>query len=103
MKVTLLAIFKTVYCTNGCDSLTKPSHLQLLGRITYKGIVLFGKMYIREVFNTKRFIIASIAYLTTGIGFYHTFLGDSIVYGSLILTVGLLGILHDIFYKNLYA
>ena len=55
------------------------------------------------MFNTKRFIIASIAYLTTGIGFYHTFFGDSIVYGSLILTVGLLGILHDIFYKNLYA
>ena len=55
------------------------------------------------MFNTKRFIIASIAYLTTGIGFYHTFFGDSIVYGSFILTVGLLGILHDIFYKNLYA
>ena len=60
-------------------------------------------MYIREVFDSNRFIMASIAYLTTGVGFYHTFLGGSIVYGSLILTLGLLGVLYDFFYKNIYA
>ena len=53
------------------------------------------------VFKLKRFIIVSIAYLTTGIGIYHTFFGSSKFYGLLILTVGLLGILHDIFYKRL--
>lgn len=50
----------------------------------------------------KRFFIACIAYLTTGIGFYHTFFGGSIVYGSLLLTIGLLGILQDVFYKKRY-
>jgi hypothetical protein len=51
----------------------------------------------------KRFIITSIAYLTTGIGCYHTFFGGSIVYGSLIFAIGLVGIIQDIFYKKLYS
>ena len=49
----------------------------------------------------RRFIIASIAYLTTGIGVYHTFFGGSKIYGLFILIMGLLGILSDIFYKKL--
>jgi len=49
----------------------------------------------------RRFIIASIAYLTTGIGVYHTFFGDFELYGLLILMIGLLGILSDIFYRKL--
>ena len=51
----------------------------------------------------KRFIITFIAYLTTGIGCYHTFFGGSTVYGSLILAIGLVGIIQDIFYKRLYS
>jgi hypothetical protein len=50
----------------------------------------------------KRYIFASIAYLTTGVGLYHTFFGSSNFYGFLILTIGLLGIiLKDVFYKKL--
>ncbi|WP_176330249.1 hypothetical protein [Oceanobacillus rekensis] len=49
----------------------------------------------------KRFIIASIAYMTTGTGVYHIFFGDSVPYGLLILMIGLLGILSDVFYKKL--
>ena len=50
----------------------------------------------------KRYIFASIAYLTTGMGVYHTFFGGSNFYGFLILMIGLLGILlNDIFYKKL--
>ena len=64
---------------------------------------IFWGMFKGGSVNMKRFIIVSIAYLTTGIGFYHTFFGGSIVYGSLILTIGLLGILQDIFYKKLNA
>ena len=64
---------------------------------------IFWKMFKGGSVNMKRFIIVSIAYLTTGIGFYHTLFGGSIVYGSLILTIGLLGILQDIFYKKLNA
>ena len=49
----------------------------------------------------KRFIIATIAYLTTGVGVYHTFFGSSKIYGLFTLIIGLLGILSDIFYKKL--
>ena len=55
------------------------------------------------VFNMKRYLLATIAYLTTGIGFYHAIFGGSIVYGSLILVIGLIGILQDVFYKKLYT
>ncbi|WP_336588076.1 hypothetical protein [Bacillus spongiae] len=44
----------------------------------------------------KRFLIASMAYLATGIGFYHTFLGNTNIYGVIILFIGLLGVLIDI-------
>ena len=54
-----------------------------------------------EVLKMRRFIIASIAYLTTGIGVYHTFFGGFELYGLLILMIGLLGILSDIFYRKL--
>jgi hypothetical protein len=49
----------------------------------------------------KRMIIAIIAYLTAGVGFYHTFFDGSIGYGSIMLIIGLMGILLDIFYKKL--
>lgn len=45
----------------------------------------------------KRFIFTFIAYLTTGIGLYHTFLGTFKWYGLLILIVGLLGVFYDVF------
>lgn len=48
----------------------------------------------------KRLIFASIAYMTTGIGIYHTFFGASI-FGMLFLVIGLAGILYDIFYNKL--
>ncbi|WP_316572921.1 hypothetical protein [Neobacillus sp. YIM B06451] len=48
----------------------------------------------------RRFIIASIAYLTAGIGVYHTFSGGFELYGFFILMTGLLGILSDIFIKS---
>ncbi|WP_175987429.1 hypothetical protein [Bacillus sp. Marseille-Q1617] len=48
----------------------------------------------------KRFTIALISYLTAGIGFYFTFFGGSGIYGVIILTLGLLGALFDIFYKK---
>ena len=43
-----------------------------------------------EVLKMRRFIIVSIAYLTTGIGVYHTFFGGFELYGLLILMIGLL-------------
>jgi hypothetical protein len=49
----------------------------------------------------KRLIIAFIAYLTTGIGVYHTFFGGSNYYGLLILMLGLIGILFDFNFKKL--
>ena len=51
----------------------------------------------------RRLIFAFIAYFTAGIGVYHTFFGGSKVYGSIILLIGLMGILHDMFYKKLYT
>jgi hypothetical protein len=49
----------------------------------------------------KRFMIASIAYITAGIGFYYTVIGGAGIYGWIILTLGLLGVLFDIFNKKL--
>ncbi|WP_156967322.1 hypothetical protein [Ureibacillus sinduriensis] len=49
----------------------------------------------------KRGIVASIAYMTTGIGIYHTFFGTSAIFGMLFLIIGLVGILYDIFYEKL--
>jgi hypothetical protein len=49
----------------------------------------------------NRFNIAFIAYSTTGIGIYQTFFGKSELYGLLILMVGLIGVLYDVFYKKL--
>jgi hypothetical protein len=53
------------------------------------------------VLKLKRFTVAIIAYLTTGIGAYHTFFGGSKFYGLLILIMGLVGILYDLFYEKL--
>ena len=49
----------------------------------------------------KRHIIGAIGYVTTGIGIYHVFLGDANLYGFLILIIGLLGVLFDVFYNKL--
>lgn len=48
----------------------------------------------------KRFIFTFIAYLTTGIGLYHTFLGTFKLYGLMILILGLLGVSYDMFNKK---
>jgi hypothetical protein len=49
----------------------------------------------------KRIIITSIAYVTTGIGFYYTSFGDVNLYGLIILSIGLIGVLFDAFYHKL--
>lgn len=49
----------------------------------------------------KRYIMAAIAYIITGIGVYHTFFGGANIYGLLILIIGLIGILSDIFNEKL--
>jgi hypothetical protein len=49
----------------------------------------------------KRLMIAPIAYLTAGIGFYYTFFGSAGIYRMIILSLGLLGVLYDIFYTKL--
>ncbi|WP_345240766.1 hypothetical protein [Pontibacillus salipaludis] len=48
----------------------------------------------------KKVIMAFIAYSVTGIGVYHTFLGDSNLFGLIILVIGLLGVMNDTFYRN---
>jgi hypothetical protein len=49
----------------------------------------------------KRLMIASIAYLTAGIGFYYTFFGGAGINGMILLSLGLLGVLFDVFYSKL--
>jgi hypothetical protein len=44
-----------------------------------------------------------MAYTTTGMGIYYTFFGGSLLYGMLILMIGLSGILYDVFYKKLHT
>jgi hypothetical protein len=55
------------------------------------------------LFKIKRWIIAAIAYMTTGIGVYHTLFGSSTLFGLFFLMIGLVGILSDIFYKKLHT
>ena len=47
--------------------------------------------------------MAAIAYLTTGMGVYHTFFGSSTFFGLFFLMMGLVGILYDVFYKKLHT
>ncbi|MCM3086479.1 hypothetical protein M3557_00975 [Bhargavaea ginsengi] len=47
----------------------------------------------------KSLLLAIVAYLTLGIGAYHTFFGDGSFYGILIVGFGVIGILNDIFNK----
>jgi hypothetical protein len=49
----------------------------------------------------KRLMIAPIAYLTAGIGCYYTFFGGAGIYGMIIFSLGLLGVLYDVFYTKL--
>ncbi len=51
--------------------------------------------------HLKRNLMAAIAYCTAGMGFYHVFWGNANSYGFIILTIGMAGILYDIFYKKL--
>ena len=50
----------------------------------------------------KKITSAFIAYFTTGIGFYYTCLNDANFYSLTILTVGLLGVLFDLYNKKVY-
>lgn len=46
--------------------------------------------------------MTAIAYMTTGMGVYHTFFGNSMFLGLFFMMIGLVGILYDIFYKKLH-
>jgi hypothetical protein len=46
--------------------------------------------------DIKRITISSMAYVTTGVGFYYAFFGESAVYGAVLLLMGLLGVMVDI-------
>ncbi|WP_338379188.1 hypothetical protein [Enterococcus faecium] len=46
----------------------------------------------------KRLTMSALGYVTTGIGFYHTFFGKGpFVYGVILLLLGLTAILFDVF------
>ncbi len=49
------------------------------------------------MFTMRKNVISYVAYPTTGVGIYHTFFGNSKLLGSIILIVGLIGIIYDIF------
>jgi hypothetical protein len=48
----------------------------------------------------KRIAIASIAYVTTGIGCYYTVVGDGTAYGFIILFIGLIGVMFDVLFHK---
>ncbi len=48
----------------------------------------------------KQLLLRLIVYPTAGIGIYHAFFGNGSFYGFVILIIGLLGILCDMFYKK---
>ena len=54
-----------------------------------------------ECDKMKQRVIGALGYVTTGIGTYHIFLGEANFYSFIILIIGLLGVLYDVFYNKL--